>query len=63
MKEMNESKGPTFRKDIVTSKNGKHLGPKKASGTQVKSNKEGNMLRSTPSQVKVCVYSYNLHYV
>ncbi|XP_017231252.1 protein WVD2-like 6 [Daucus carota subsp. sativus] len=52
VKEMNESKGPTFRKDIVTSKNGKHLGPKKASGTQVKSNKEGNMLRSTPSQVK-----------
>ncbi|KAL8148023.1 hypothetical protein AgCh_005381 [Apium graveolens] len=32
--------------------NGKYLGPKKASGMQVKSIKEGNMPRSTYSQVK-----------
>lgn len=52
VKGMNEPKGSTFRKDIATSKNGKHLGPKKASGTQVKGLKEGNMPRSTSSQVK-----------
>lgn len=52
---MNESKGSTFRKDIVTSKNGKHLSPKKASGTQVKTTKGGNMPQSTFSLVKVCM--------
>ncbi|KAL8090055.1 uncharacterized protein LOC141697476 [Apium graveolens] len=52
IKEMNQSKGSKFRNDIATFKNGKHLGPKKASGMQVKSIKEGNMPRSTSSQVK-----------
>lgn len=55
---MNESKGSKFGKDIATSKNGKHLGPKKASGMQVKSIKEGNMPRSTSSQVKVCMSKF-----
>ncbi|KAK1382859.1 TPX2 domain-containing protein [Heracleum sosnowskyi] len=49
---MNEPKGSTLRKHIATSKNGKHLGPKKVSGTQLKSIKVGNLPRSTSSQVK-----------
>ncbi|KAL8134088.1 hypothetical protein AgCh_009236 [Apium graveolens] len=56
VKEINQSKVSKFCKDITTSKNGKYLGPKKASGMQVKSIKEGNMPRSTSSQVK----AYNL---